>query len=488
MDSEPERPFSRPAHVPIPADPSAATDQQIRALIESWAAVGDQITFADVIGHEPQVAAMQRLATLIHLSASEPERLTALGVSTGFLGAAVCGPSGSGKTMLARALCSATGDDRRVYILPTAELTPALLTRVYQVLGNPDMPPSIVIIDEAERLIARYGFQGADDELRIAFLAAIDGMAGRGRAATIGLTTLEPNEIHSACRRPGRLSPILSLSLPTRADRRRMWALELGRRPIGEVDVDHLAEITEGGWSGSEIAGAVEGAAVLAACSGRSAIEADDLSSIITSRFLEEDRAAKLPAVYADAAHEAGHATWAAIENTLEAVIDVRLMSRGEGRTIALSHGSVAGDHDTTSPAARLGVTLAGARHEAIGHWCGPAAEWAIAGEIGSGANNDRFEATKYAAMMIDMQAASSYSWHEHQVGGDCNSGSDAMRVARWRDLDSLGVELRGEAERWVAAHTGAIRHFAGSLFAAPDHHLAGADLHQALRSALAIE
>ena len=255
-------PASRPARLPIPSDLSTLSSEELGELIESWAYRGAPATFSQVIGHEAQVAALQRLARVLHLSAAEPERLEALGIRTGTAGAAICGPSSTGKTLLARALSSEAGYDRRIYVLPTAELTPALLTRVYAALST--MPASIVIIDEAERLIGAYSFEGAVDELRVAFLAAIDGMdrASAGGPMTVGLTTLEPNRIHDACLRPGRLSPILTLSLPSRADRRRMWTLELDRRPCGAVDPARLAELTEGGWSGAEIAGAVEEAAI----------------------------------------------------------------------------------------------------------------------------------------------------------------------------------------------------------------------------------
>ena len=153
-----------------------ADDDEIVALIESWSYQGTPVPFSDVIGHTRQVDEMRRLAAVLRIAQSDPDRLARMGVRTGGRGAILLGPPGVGKTMTARA--AATDSGRRCIVLPTSLMTAELIDRTYRQLARSE--PSVVIIDEADRLIGKDWVGGVDTEGRSALLAALDGIQRPG--------------------------------------------------------------------------------------------------------------------------------------------------------------------------------------------------------------------------------------------------------------------------------------------------------------------
>lgn len=476
----------RPARLPIPSDLSVTTDEQIVDLLESWRFRGAPCTWDEIIGHEDQKDALIRLASLLRISRDEPERLEAMGIRTGFGGAVICGPSGTGKSLLGRAFATAIGADRAIWVLPVSEMTPELLTRVFSVISS--LPAGAIFMDEAERIIGQYAHLGADDELRVAFLSALDGIdrPSSGGSVTIALTTLENDgQIHPACIRPGRLSPVLTLSLPSLVDRRRLLETEIDRRPTDQVDAAKLADLTSG-WTGAELAGLLEEAAIRSVVSGQSSVTMAACEQVAGERFVLGDRSAGLEPTEIMAIHESGHACHAAVAFSVEAVVEVRL-SRTGGHT-----DSVRGIGDDLelrrelSPSVQVYATREELRSQLIGTLCGMMAEQVLLGEVTTGANHDRAAATQVAGVIVGLDAAAHFGTIEHSVG-EYPVGPDALREDRWRAMDALLTECRGEAERFVARHANAIRGFAAELFSAPGQRLNGDELHAALRSALAI-
>ena len=120
-------------------------DAEMRDLIESWRYVGPPTAWDDIVGHERQVLRCREMVERMRRSEEDLQRL---GLRLG-RGMVISGPAGSGKTMLARALASAAGRD--AIVPPTAELTPALIGRLYAQLAR--MDPVVVILDEAEAII-----------------------------------------------------------------------------------------------------------------------------------------------------------------------------------------------------------------------------------------------------------------------------------------------------------------------------------------------
>lgn len=409
-----------------------------------------------------------------------------MGIRTGFGGAVICGPSGTGKSLLARALASAIAADRAIWVLPVSEMTPELLTRIFSVTSS--MPPGVLLMDEAERIIGRYEHLGADDELRVAFLAALDGMdrPASGGSITIALTTLDPEgQIHPACIRPGRLSPVLNLSLPSLVDCRRPIEIELERRPTEYVDAAKLADLTSG-WSGSELAGMIEESAIRALVSGRDRLSMADCERVAGERFMLGDRSAGLEPTEMMAIHESGHACHAAVAFSVEAVVEVRLTREGGRTETVFGLGDDIERRRELSPSARTAVTRSELRNQLIGTLCGMTAEQVLLGEVTTGAGHDRAAATDTAGTIVGLDVLTHFAQIEHPAG-EYPVGPEAMREARWRAIAALLAECRAEAERFVACHAVAIRAFAAELFSSPAQRLNGEALHEALRRALGI-
>ena len=482
----------------IPSDLSEVPDDEIRQIVGSWTYRGTIVSFDDVIGHPAQVASLRRLAAVLHLSSSDPQRLARMGIRTGGRGAILSGPPGTGKTYAARALASAAGPDRAIYVFPSGEATAELIDRAYSVLN--DQPPCVVLIDEADRLIAQ-DWAGGDAALRAALLGVLDGLDRPGTGPmTIAITSLPLSRVQEAMLRPSRLSPGLEFGLPTRADRRVMWAREIARRPAADgIDVDVLAEKSDT-WSGSEIEGGVEEASVRAVVGimdgsstsseyavnpmAEDSLTMDGLLDVVASRFRHVDPGVELPPDYVVGVHEAGHAIAQAIASSPEHITEVRLYGRGHGRVSAV-HGVEHLDQlEDISPGSHARLSAADVRAALVTSVAGIAAESLFFGSGTTGNGEDQANATSLARLLVDLEANYSVDSIE-RASGEYPVGSEIMRQERFRSIERITVDARHEADRLVGLHHVAIDHFAEALLKANDYTLTGVALHVALREAL---
>ena len=130
-------------------------DIEVATLIESWRYRGPAVPWDAVVGHLPQVRRCQEIVEALRRTDADLERLH---IRLG-RGLVLSGPPGIGKTVLAKSVASAV--QRDVISPPVSELTPGLIARLYAQLAR--MEPSVLVLDEAERLIAMAVYGGDED-------------------------------------------------------------------------------------------------------------------------------------------------------------------------------------------------------------------------------------------------------------------------------------------------------------------------------------
>lgn len=442
------------------------TETPIAELIERWAVHG-ATPWAAVVGHAPQVRRLQEIALRLALSDEERARLR-LRVGAGLL---LYGPPGTGKTLLARAF--ATAIDRPVIAPPTAELTPALLVALYDELAN--RPPVVVVLDEADGLVAREA-EAEDLLLARALLSCIDGVRRPvDGPITIALTTLPPYRQSRAATRPGRLSPHLALDVPTPDDRHRLFARLIEGLPvIGSLDLEILVERTAG-WSGAELAGVIEEAVGRSLRDGAPAqrgVRQALLLEVMAERFDVAD-----PPDAADrdvelfSIHESGHALYARL-------------TWGPGSVGVVKLDDDGGSTELAAHLVHRRRTTAEYRREAAMSLAGAVAEELLLGTVSHGTEGDLGIATDRLARARLL--GQPFDEEGLEAGTDSDRGADRMREARYRDIAREAELVRAEVRALLAPRRAALAALAAAVRDADRQTISGATLTDAIEAALA--
>jgi ATP-dependent Zn protease len=459
----PETRAPRLPHLNRPGD----DDQELRELIDSWRYTGTPASWDDIVGHARQVL---RCREMVERMRRTEDELGRLGLRLG-RGMVISGPAGSGKTLLARAMASAAG--RGVIVPPTAELTPALISRLYAQLAR--MEPVVVILDEAEAIIGGTAFPTTDGGCLRALLAALDGMARPSRGPlTIALTTLPHFMLDAGATRAGRLAPRLELSHPDPAERRLLFERAIARVPVsGGIDVERLVA-RAGGWTGAEITVAVEEAVGRSLIDGTDALTMNVLLEVIAERYVVEDGGdERWCDPEASARHEAGHAIYGHLA--------------WPGRVAAVELKRTGGETRLNDEKA-VEHTASGLRSLAGYKLAGMAADFLLGGasEMTSGADTDRAQATQLLRVLHSINSP-----FEPQVlegSRDFPRGSERTRAAIAADVERESARLYAEVIRDLAPRIGAIKRLAELILAAPGRALSGAELALALQTAMDIQ
>lgn len=355
------------------------------------------VTFADVAGCEEAKYELQEIVDFL----KNPERYRALGARIP-KGVLLSGPPGTGKTLLARAVA---GEAK----VPFFSLSGSEFVEMFVGVGAARVrdlfqqakahAPTIIFIDELDAIGRQRGVHvgPVNDEREQTLnqlLVEMDGFDANAGVIILAATN-RPEVLDRALLRPGRFDRQVVIDAPDLGGREAILKIHARGKPLAaDVDLHRLAQATPG-FSGADLANAMNEAALLAARRNASKITQRDLEEAVekvvagperkSRRLLEEE---KRRVAY----HEVGHALVAAHSKYADPVQKISIVPRGRaalGYTLQL-------------PAEEQFLLTRPALLDRIkGLLGGRAAEEVVFGEVSTGAENDLERATALARQMV---------------------------------------------------------------------------------------
>lgn len=355
----------------------------------------DKVTFQDVAGinevREELVEIVDFLKDsqkYIHLGAKIPK------------GVLLVGPPGTGKTLLAKAVAgeancpffSISGSDFvEMFVGVGASRVRDLFDQARK------SAPCIVFIDEIDAVgrSRGHGLGGGNDEREQTLnqlLVELDGMTPASGIILIAATN-RPDVLDKALLRPGRIDRQVQVSLPDVKGRLEILAVHVVRYKVdSSIDLESIAKMTVG-FSGADLANAVNEAALRAAKLNRDGIyQADFEFAVDKIRFgKERNLTLDLSDIRATAYHEAGHAIVALCVDHSDPVERVTVIPR----TRSLGHTAFRQKKDRLNYWSKEAIDMIAVL---MG---GQVAEEVYLQDISSGAKQDIQYATSLARSMV---------------------------------------------------------------------------------------
>ena len=191
----------------------------------------------DLPGLETQLASLNEW---LDLGFHRKDLLAKLG-TTAQLGVLITGPAGSGKAAIVETVAARLGIRLvRAWGPTIAGLEPtAAGQQVSALLAGPG--PAIVLIEDVDALAPRDG----GEPLCSYFLGAVREAIGKGQLAVV-CTTSKPESVSPQLRSPGTLDHELAIALPDKAQRLKVLQLAVRKVPLGDVNLDDIADRTPG--------------------------------------------------------------------------------------------------------------------------------------------------------------------------------------------------------------------------------------------------
>ena len=374
---------------------------QIFNIGKSKAKLFDQNTevktsFKDVAGLEGAKEEVQEIVDFL----KNPEKYTSLGGKIP-KGALLVGPPGTGKTLLAKAVA---GEAK----VPFFSLSGSDFVEMFVGVGASrvrdlfkqakEKSPAIIFIDEIDaigRARGKNAMSGSNDERENTLnqlLTEMDGFGTNTNVIVIAATN-RADVLDKALMRAGRFDRQIFVDLPNLTERREIFEVHL--RPLKKIkglDVDFLSKQTPG-FSGADIANLCNEAALIAARTGKKAVEKQDFLDAVDRIVGGLEKRSNLFSVEEKktiAYHEAGHATVSWFLEHADPLVKVTIVPRGRSLGAAWYLPQEAYITRTNKFLDEICVTMGGR-----------AAEQIIFGEISTGALSDLESVTKKAKAMV---------------------------------------------------------------------------------------
>ncbi|NLO28826.1 MAG: ATP-dependent zinc metalloprotease FtsH [Actinobacteria bacterium] len=359
------------------------------------------ITFKDVGGADEAIAELREIIQFLET----PEQFARLGgrIPKGVL---LVGPPGTGKTLLAKATAGEAG-------VPFFESSGSEFVEMFVGVGAARVrdlfeqarktAPAIVFIDEIDAIGqsrgAGLGLSGANDEREQTLnqlLAEIDGFStDASRPVIIMAATNRPEVLDQALLRAGRFDRQVEVGNPDLIGRVQILTIHSkGIKLARDFDLERAARITPG-FSGADLANAMNEAALLAARRHAKAVTIKDFEAAmerVVAGLEKKSRVMNDSERRTVAYHESGHALVASLVPHADPVAKISIIPRARG---ALGYTLQMPTEDRyilteDELSARIAVMLGGR-----------AAEVTVMGTISTGAGDDIQKATELARRMI---------------------------------------------------------------------------------------
>lgn len=412
-----------------------------------------EVNFGDVAGCEEAKAELHEVVDFLRA----PERYEAIGAKIP-KGVLLVGPPGTGKTLLARAVAgeakvpfySLSGSD---FVEMFVGVGAARVRDLFEQAKR--QAPCIVFIDELDAIGRRRGVHVGmvNDEREQTLnqlLVELDGFRPNSGVILLAATN-RPDVLDPALLRPGRFDRQVVLDAPDMRGRLAILRVHTRGKPVAsDVDLESIAQSTPG-FSGADLANAVNEAALTAARRGHAEIAHDDLASAVEKVVAGPERRSRVLSPLEKrrvAVHEAGHAI-VAHRCGHDPVHKVSVVPRGRAalgytRQVPLEDRMLATKSELRG---RLDVLLAGR-----------AAELLVLGEPSTGSEDDLARATILARTMVAQLGMGDTTG----LARNAHSGDESAAVpGAWpgqRDCSEATAEaIDAEVERLLrAAHDAA--------------------------------
>lgn len=355
------------------------------------------VSFADVAGCDEAKYELREVVDFL----KHPDRYKSIGASIP-KGVLLIGPPGTGKTLLAKAVAgearspffSLSGSD---FVEMFVGVGAARVRDLFQQAKA--KAPCIVFIDELDAIGRQRGIHvGAVNDEREQtlnqLLVEMDGFAPNAGVIILAATN-RPDVLDRALLRPGRFDRQVVVDAPDLDGREAILKVHVRNKPLApDVNLRSVAQATPG-FSGADLANAVNEAALLAARRHSKTITQVDMENAVEkvvagperkSRRLREEERRRV------AYHEVGHALVAAYSQYADPVHKISIIPRGRaalGYTLQLPTDD------------QFLMTRSQLLDRIRGMLGGRAAEQVVFHEITTGAENDLDRATTLARQMV---------------------------------------------------------------------------------------
>ncbi|KAK1538454.1 ATP-dependent metallopeptidase HflB [Colletotrichum paranaense] len=298
-----------------------------------------KVKFSDVAGMDEAKTEIMEFVSFL----KTPERFERLGAKIP-RGAILAGPPGTGKTLLAKATAGESGVP--FFSVSGSEFVEMFVgvgpSRVRDLFANArKSAPCIIFIDEIDaigRSRQEGNRMGGNDEREATLnqiLTEMDGFNTQEQVVVLAGTN-RADILDKALMRPGRFDRHIFIDRPTMKGRQEIFKVHLAKI-VTKEDMDHLmgrlATLTPG-FSGADIANAVNEAALVAARANAESVEMIHFEQAIERVIggLERKSLVLNPEEKKTVAyHEAGHAICGWYFKNADPLLKVSIIPRGQG-------------------------------------------------------------------------------------------------------------------------------------------------------------